>query len=197
MRILKSLLKIFNQFRNKSDNTSDIDEELEKTKILEDFKDTDKIARTILTPFNFKKNKQHINTKAVLNKNAFETPPNLDEVSVNRLDYTDSNHLKKLGKIIDIPSDENRNYCGVAIIDVSEIKASDAQIVYSPLYISNENVVNFPNPFHSDIKIGCIKERGKPLDQEFAYKVSKMVEFCRYYPDPNPSEDEWNGSALI
>lgn len=197
MKILRNLLRIFNLYKPKLDNNSEYEDGLASKVITQGFHDDEKIARTILSPFNFKKNKQKINTKEVLNKNVFETPPDLDEVSVNRLDYTTSNHIKFLGKLIDIPSDDNRSYCGVAIINVSEIKLADASIVYSPLYISNENVEKFPNPFHSDIKIGFIKERGKALNAEFSYKISKMMELCRYYPDPNPEGDTWKGDDLI
>ncbi|MBF6654764.1 hypothetical protein C3B48_03670 [Flavobacterium columnare] len=192
MKMLKNLLKTLGLYK-KNETIVDV---LEQQRIVEDFRDSDKIARTIFSPFNFKKNKQNLFTKATLNKSAFETPPELDEVSVNRLDYTTSDNLKYLSKLIDIPSDDNRNYCGIAIIDVSEIRTVNADIVYTPTYINNINIANFPNPFHSDIKIGYVKERGVPLPQEFSYKANKMTEICRYYPDPNPSGDNWNGGVL-
>ena len=192
MKILKSLLKILGLYKEKKV----IVDVLEQQRIVEDFRMSDKIARTIFSPFNFKKNKQNLFTKATLNKSAFETPPDIDEVSVNRLDYTTSHNLKYLSKLIDIPTDDNRNYCGIAIIDVSEIISVNANIVYTPTYIDNVNIANFPNPFHSDIKIGYVKERGTPLPQEYSYKANKMTEICRYYPDPNPNEENWVGDVL-
>ena len=50
--------------------------------------------------------------------------------------------IKYLSKLIDIPSDDNRNYCGIAIIDVSEIWTVNADIVYTPTYINNINIRN-------------------------------------------------------
>jgi hypothetical protein len=139
MKILKSLLEIFS-LSKKADKLSD--DVLEKQRITVDFKGTDRIARIIFSPFIFKNNRQNLiqYRKETLNKNTFEIPPDRDELSVNRLDYTTSNHLKKLGKFIDIQSDENRNYCGIAIINVSEIWSSDATIEYSPLYINGSTI---------------------------------------------------------
>ncbi len=92
--------------------------------------------------------------------------------------------------------ENDRTYCGIAIIDVSEIHDSDSEIVYTP------NTIELPNekiekPFHSDIKIGYIKEQGKALPVEFSYKVDLMVEKSRFYFDEKPESDNWEGNDLV
>ena len=108
----------------------------------------EKISRTIFSPINLKKD----NT---LRNNSFTTPAGIDEVSVNRLNYTSSNFIKMISKKISNP-DEGRNYFGMAIIDVIEIHESDSEIHYTPNKINLTTEI-IDNPFHSDIKIGFVK----------------------------------------
>ena len=144
---------------------------------------TEKIARSIFSPVNVTKS----NT---LRANAYKSPANIDEVSVNRLDYTTANFIKKLSKKIATPP--KREYFGFAILSKSDIIDCDADVVYSPILEPKENL----NIYHSDIKVGFIKEKGQELPAEINYKVSKLIEKSRFYIDPNPNTENWTGDDL-
>ncbi len=186
MKIFKNLLNILRLYRRQTKNDN-IDFEY-KNSIPYDFLDTEKITRTIFSPINVKRDD-------TLRNNAFTTPPRKDEVSVNRLDYTNSNFIKKISKFISNPQ-KGRNYYGIGVIDVKEIYESDSDIVYTPNKVTI-NKVTMDNKFHSDIKIGFVKEVGKPLPMKYAYKIEQMVQKARFYKDRNPDSDYWEGSDLV
>lgn len=152
------------------------------------FDDGEKISRSIFSPINLKKD-------ATLRNNAFTTPPEKDEVSVNRLSHSTPDFIKKISQLISKPED-NRNYCGLAILLVREIYECKSEIVYSPMEIKT-NLENIFNKFHSDIKIGYIKEKGNPLPAEFSYKIDKLIETARFYLDKNPNSDVWDSGDLL
>lgn len=56
-----------------------------------EIENSEKIARSIFSPVNVTKSEK-------LRTNAFKSPPNIDEVSVNRLDYANATICKKLSK---------------------------------------------------------------------------------------------------
>ncbi|QOD59427.1 hypothetical protein H9I45_08575 [Polaribacter haliotis] len=166
-------------------NKKDVTQEI---RIPNDFSESEKISRTIFSPMNIKSDES-------LRNNSFTTPAGLDEVSVNRLDYSTPNFIKKISKFIANP-DSGRSYFGIAIIDVKEISDSDSDIVYTPNEIEI-NDVRLENKFHSDIKIGFVKEAGKPLPMKFAYKVEQMVTKARFYKDNDSNSETWNGDDLV
>lgn len=186
MKISMFLEKIFNLFKKKSKKDTLPHLEL----ISEDFKDEDRITRTIFSPINLKKKK-----KDVLNANIFIPPYESEDLSVNRLDYTETNFIKRISKLIEQP-DKLRKYHGISVLNVLQIKKAKADIVYTPTYINNDKVVDFPNPVHSDIKIGHIVVRGQTLPAHISLKIDELVSSSRVYVDPNPDEDVWNGAEL-
>jgi hypothetical protein len=184
MRILRNcrlLSSLFNKNKLVNEDKTDLT-------ISASFDLGEKISRSIFSPINIKKDNS-------LRNNSFTTPAGIDEVSVNRLNYTSSHFIKKISKKISNPN-EDRNYCGVAIIDVKEIHESESEIHYTPnkIELPSETI---DNPFHSDIKIGFVKEFGKPLPVEFSYKVDLMVGKARFYLDDNPDSENWEGVDLI
>ena len=56
-----------------------------------EFSDTEKIARSVFSPVN-------VNKSDELRTNVYKSPAEMDEVSVNRLDYTNADNLKNLSK---------------------------------------------------------------------------------------------------
>ncbi len=170
LKCLRNLFKFF-----KRDNVTLLSSEIA---------DTEKIARSVFSPVNVTKS----NT---LRTNTYKSPANFDEVSVNRLDYTTANFLKKLSKKIAIPP--KRNYFGFAILLKSEILQCGANVVYSPILEPEKDL----NIYHSDIKIGFIKKVGEELPAEANYKVSKLIEKSRFYKDPKPNAEYWTGDDLI
>lgn len=130
---------------------------------------TEKIARSIFSPVNVTKS----NT---LRANTYKSPANIDEVS----------DLDK------IANPKQSRFGGVAILYKSDIIECDADVVYSPILEPKENL----NIYHSDIKVGFIKEKGQELPAEINYKVSKLIEKSRFYIDPNPNTENWTGDDL-
>lgn len=184
MRILRSC-RLLSSLFNKNETLSSDEINLF---ISSEFDLEEKISRSVFSPINLRKDKK-------LRNNSFTTPSGIDEVSVNRLNYTTCHFIKKISKKIANPS-EDRNYCGVAIIDVKEIHESESEIQYSPTKINLPTEI-IDNPFHSDIKIGYVKEFGKPLPVEFSYKVDLMVQKARFYFDETPDSENWEGVDLV
>lgn len=176
-RVWQILLNLFRRKKGEDNNS-----------IPPDFQETEKISRTIFSPINLKANLK-------LKNNAFTTPAGMDEVSVNRLDFTTSHFIKKISKMIASP-EADRSYYGIAILDVGDIYKCNSSIVYSPNFIQ-EKSEKVENPYHSDIKIGFVKEQGKPLPAEFNYKVDSMVKLARFYHDKNPESEHWESGDLI
>jgi len=156
-----------------------------------DIDDNEKIARSVFSPIN-------LNKKGKLNANTYKSPAGIDEVSVNRLTYTTPNFCKKISKSIEQPQNR-REYFGLAILDTSEIRKCKADILYSPIYLPTKS----KNIYHSDIKVGHIKEKvkngmqGEPLPAEIQYKIKQLTDNARFYKDPNPNDDNWTGDELI
>ncbi|ALU75171.1 hypothetical protein AUW17_07805 [Tenacibaculum dicentrarchi] len=181
---MRSILGLSNRVVSNEDNSNEeviID-------IPNDFSELEKITRTIFSPMNVKKDDS-------LRNNAFTTPANLDEVSVNRLNYTTPNFIKKISKFISNP-DKGRSYLGIAVIDVKEIYESDSDIVYTPNEITIDETT-LENKFHSDIKIGFVKEAGNQLPMKYVYKVEQMVQKSRFYKDNNPDSESWESGDLV
>lgn len=188
MKILKYFLDILKQYnRLFSNNDKNINRDT-NIDLPYHFSESEKITRTIFSPMNIRKD-------GSLRNNSFTTPANKDEVSVNRLDYTTPNFIKKISKLISNP-DKDRSYYGISVINVREIYESDSDIVYSPNnIIIDKNKIE--NKFHSDIKIGFIKESGRQLPMKYAYKVEQMVNKARFYEDNNPSSEFWDSGNLV
>lgn len=137
----------------------------------------EKIVRSIFSPINLSKD------LTTLKPNAFKPPADLDEVSVNRLNYTTSHHCKSLSKSIENPLNE-RKYFGLALLYASEIRDFNAEVIYTPKEY---------NTFHADIKIGYCVIRGEQLPSEIQYKVNKLTKAARLFKDPNPTSNIWEG----
>ena len=110
----------------------------------------------------------------------------MDEVSVVKLEYTDSDFCKQHGKKHEDPSNE-RKYFGLACIKVGEIHSCDADIVFTP---------NSDNPAHADIQIGIKPEKRVELPSEFQYKVDEIARISRLFKDPNVTSSTWDGDEL-
>lgn len=179
-KILKICQNILNLFKRKEDLSTVIN-------IPIIFNNEEKITRTIFSPVNVKKD-------STLRNNSFTTPAGIDEVSVNRLDFTTPHFVKKISKIIAKP-EVDRSYFGIAVINVHEIYQCQSDIVYSPTTI-NTKTISILNPFHSDIKIGYVKEVGRALPVEYSYKINLLIEKARFYKDDNPANELWVGGIL-
>src|SRR5690554_6621147 len=173
---LKNFLSLFKPSNSKKNISNSL--------LPNEISSNEKIIRAVYSPINLHKNGKKVNN------NFYKPKAGEDEISVNRLDYTTPIFLKKLAKIFDNPK-ERRNYFGFSLLKASEIEESDLRTVYSPLKEPIEN------PFHADIKIDYVVEKGVQLPAEISHKIKKITEKSRFYNDPNPDSKEWNGDGLI
>ncbi len=142
---------------------------------------SEKIARAVYSPINFKKGK--------LNNNFYKPPADSDEISVNRLDYTNPDFLKKLA--INFENIEyDRNYFGFSVLNASEIRSLNFDIEYSPIFKPLKNI------YHSDIKINYTVEKGVPLPSELRLRLRELNKLSRVYEDRSPSSKQWMGDKL-
>lgn len=147
----------------------------------------EKICRTVYSPFNLKgKN------SSTLDPNLFKTPYDIDEVSVNRLDYTNANFCKKLSKKNENPT-ARKNYYGFAILNQEEILSCDCETVYSPIKKPRSK----KNIFHSDLKVGYTPIKGVPWPTHITKKITDLTKKARCYPDPDITSAKWNGGTLV
>jgi hypothetical protein len=175
LKTLKNFLNLFKRFNSKVNNTELL--------LPEKIHINEKIVRAIYSPINLHKNGEK------LNNNFFKPKAGEDDISVNRLDYTTFVFLKHLAKIFENP-EYRRNYFGFSMLKVMEIEDSGLRVIYSPLKIPVKN------PFHADIKIDYIVEKGKELPAEVNYKIKKLTEKSRLFRDPNPDSKVWNGKLM-
>ena len=145
--------------------------------------DDEKLVRIIFSPMNVNPNTQNINA------NLFKSPPNKDEVSVLRLFYTDADFCKAHGKRIQIPN-KKRNFYVFAVIDTQQVRSVEADVVSSPDPTNNLEM-------HADIKVGYVSIPYKNFPPEIKYKIDEMKRMARYYPDPNPESNKWEGDDLM
>lgn len=148
--------------------------------------DKEKIVRSIFSPVN-------VNIKTnKLRPNSFRSPAGIDEVSVNRLDFSNANFCKNISKEIENPSNK-RTYFGLAVLIAKEIRDLKANVVYSPIIEPEADI----NPYHSDIKVGYIKPKGQEAPAEINYIIQNLTNKARFYVDPDPTSNEWEGSELL
>lgn len=176
LKRLKNFLNLFKLSSSKDKN--------QKISLPNKINRTETIIRAVYSPINLHKNGEKVN-------NSFYKPKaGEDEISVNRLDFTTPIFLKKLAKFFENTS-ERRNYFGFSLLKASEIEDSGLRTVYSPL---KEPVYN---PYHADIKIDYVVERGVQLPAEISHKIKNITVKSRFYSDPNPESKEWSGDNLI
>lgn len=176
IRKLKEFLSSFNPYKEKATEGSEIPLHIENS---------ENIIRSIFSPINLNKKKN------TLLANTFRPPPDLDEISVNRLDFTSLNFCKKVSKKIEQPEKE-RSYFGLALLTAQKIRSSNSDIIYTPKSGTGE----IYNPFHSDIKIGYIPQRGIPLPAEFMEKVQALTGSAKLFIDPDPTSETWDGEDV-
>ena len=112
-RILNFFLRLLNRF-NYQEELLELDSitESNSNNIPNDIDDKEKIARFIFTPINVNPN------SGKLKSNAYKPPAGYDEISVNRLDFTNADFLKKIAVKMQNPN-SSRNYFGFGIISQS------------------------------------------------------------------------------
>ena len=147
--------------------------------------DNELISRLIFSPVDFNKSGE-------LRANAFTSPKEQDEVSVNRFDYCDEDICKSQGLLMQQPENKRKFY-GIATLKTAFIRATKAEVVSSPII----NHDKFPdNIYHADIKIGFISPKGEPLPSEQKLKIDTLTRMAKLYIDDNTTSSKWQGKKV-
>jgi hypothetical protein len=184
-KILNYFLRLLKQYSNRNKNINPIVSK-ETIGLPIEISDEEKIARFIFSPININPN------TGKLKSNCYKPPAGYDEISVNRLDYTNANFLKKIALKMQ-NSEFSRNYFGFGVINTLDIRNSDSDIVYTPIEFPLENL----NPYHSDIKIGYTVVSGEELPAEINNKIQNLVKKTRVYRDTFIENEDWTGEELV
>jgi hypothetical protein len=142
---------------------------------------TEKIVRGIFTPLYFDEKKSKIKATA------FRSPPEKDEVSVLRLDYTTANFCKKhCVEKLQNPSSQ-KTYYGLAVFYASKVYDIKAKFNYTPL----ENL-----PMHVDISFGYVAIKGEPLPVELRIMIDELIENVKFHKDVYINSETWDCGEL-
>nr|WP_319401014.1 hypothetical protein [uncultured Carboxylicivirga sp.] len=181
---LKNYLTSLSFFKNSKERKNEGSTDKEPS-IPNEIDNTERIVRFIYSPFHLNKKKNKVIA------GAYKTPLGMDEVSVNRFNYTNANFCKKHGKKgQDLPS---KTFFGLSMLNAHEIKETESEVVYTPILEKERK-----NPFHSDIKIGFTPiVKGEPFPAEFQQKIHQMAKTSRLYIDENLDSDNWEGETEL
>jgi hypothetical protein len=182
-RILNYFLSSLKRFRRSSVNNFSETISTQTLNLPSEISNAEKIARFVFSPINVNPN------TGKLKSNCYKPPAGYDEVSVNRLDFTNANFLKSIALKM---QNTNRNYFGFGVITALDIRNSDSDIIYTPKKESTDY-----NTYHSDIKIGYTVIPGEELPAEISNKIQKLVKSTRLYRDNNPELTNWTGDEPL
>ena len=128
-----------------------------------------------------------ITKQNTLKANAFRPPPNTNEISINRIKYTNVDFCRDLG--IEAQNPEfKRSFFGLAEIKTEIIRRNGADVIGTPI----ESI----NPFHGDIIIGHKMVKGEQPPSEIAEMIRKLTKSAKLHIDPNPQSDKWEGTEI-
>ncbi len=146
--------------------------------------DSERIARLLLCP-------QHVNRSGSLKAAAFKPPPDSNEISVNRFEYSNENECKRQGLKLasgsSIASSQKPKFQGIALF-LAQIVSDmpDCELQYAP---------SRDNPAHANILYPFKTERGVPLTENQKKIVSIIVEACNLYLDESENP-LWAGEII-
>ena len=114
-----------------------------------------------------------------------------DEVSVMRHSYMGTDACKEQARKI-TPANPNLKYKGLAIVAVNAVHAVGSQV-------SDSREGNFCG--HAHISHGIVvPPQQEPLHSELKFQLDERLrqlkDHARYFPDPNPTSDAWDGEPL-
>ena len=143
--------------------------------------DNERIVRFILSPVHFTKNGEQLRTSA------FYPKINTEDVSVTRLDYSSTEHSKKLAHKM-CSKGGKFQYCGVGLLTKAIAIESGAK-----------DVVSFPtkdNPAHANIKFGIVRPNDA-IPSEYLYILDNLLDKVLFFRDPDPDSPDWKGDPII
>lgn len=171
----------------------------------------EKIARIIISPFHYKRSKNKFKPEAFMPK-----PREINEISVNRFDYTTADKCKVQGlKIVKDCTVDGARFVGLAIAQKELIEdcSTDEYTVLvfaSPLDENGAqiegrdvNIDDLGNPAHATIQyLGYDQEleRNKVSSQRFKQLVAKPIVQLfdsNMFKDDNLNDENWVGEEII
>jgi hypothetical protein len=140
---------------------------------------SEKVVRGVFAP-------KFIRKDGTIHTHAFR--PNLnDEVSVLRLFYTTIEFCRTHFKKIEQPTYQ-KSYYGMAVLDAKKVYDSHA-------FFDDSQTVDLP--MHTNIKFGIQIDKGKELPAEIRNKIDLLIQHARFYKDPNPTAQNWEGQVVV
>lgn len=136
----------------------------------------EKLARAIFSPFHIKRDK--------LKTAAFKASHGKKDVSVNRLRALDAHDCKRKAKEIE---SGDKKYKGFAILSAGIVRNLGSDVEDSREYYWG----------HADIIHKVVLERGQTPCPEFNYLLQQLVDQSKFYEDPNPVSDNWEGEDFL
>jgi hypothetical protein len=133
--------------------------------------DGERIVRVLFYP-------KHFNKKEVIISYAFRSPPEMDEVSVIRIDFTNEDFCKNHGKTNQA---EKNPYYGLGVISAKQIRSVAADVIYTPKH----------HDYHGDIKVGYIFKAGVTPPPEIKYIIEELAILVNVFKDSCPEINEW------
>lgn len=188
------IISIINLFRRKK---------IEKT-IPDSFSANELLVRGIFTPLFYSQSKQK------LREGAFLPPPNKNDVSILRHDYSNDNACKNHCLKINI---KNNSYCGLATFLVKHItelsikhevnnsvylrytplqEDLDTLIEKRPVFVTDKGV-----PMHADIYYEGEFAAYKPQTKFRKFAKHLAQDTSIYFQDPQPYLEGWSGEKLF
>jgi hypothetical protein len=160
------------------------------------------LVRCVLHPFQYSESKNKIKS------NLFLPPPESNEISLLRHNFTNDNFCKSYAKNIKI---KDNIYCGLATLlcKHSEITNNNfkdikihSKIEATPYDEKNEryfgNHISMKmngKPMHADLLYNEIVPRGQPATRHRLY-AHKISQYLNFYKDNNPGNENWTEEKI-
>ncbi len=153
--------------------------QIPKIVVPDNFKEDEKLVRIIFSPF-------HIDKKnpTKITHIAFRSPSGIDEVSVNRLNFTTATFCKNQGQAM---NSEAKTFSGLASIRHAIVLDLGAYV-----RITKQET----NPFHADIYYGIILQKGEPAPAELNLILKNLARKAYFYPDTHLNSNNWEGEDV-
>ncbi len=154
------------------------------------YNDEEIILRIIYSPY-------HIDLKKnQLKSSAFHPPPKRVDISVLRLNYTNSNFCKQHGQRFAVPSKKYyQGFAAFKVADLNEIRNADdtePRLIVSKIFEPRKRLFL---PMHGDIIMGKL-ENGVPPSNQMKRRAKKIKKIVTLFRDPNPDSIKWEGEAI-
>jgi hypothetical protein len=127
----------------------------------------------------------HVSRKGKLKDNVFRSMAGIDEVSVMRHTYMQSDSCKARAKAI-ASGDPNNPYVGLAAISVESVRSVGSEVTDS-----REEFCG-----HAHISHGIVAPANEPLDPTLSLRIRTLNTKAILLLDPTPDTEAWAGGQI-